>query len=105
MNYRNTWAEINLAAIGHNIRQLKNNLPEGHRDLTVLKADSYRHGSIQLPMVAIQAGIDFFIVALLEEANKIRNAGIDIPILVIGRVSPQHVEVAANYNITLTVFD
>jgi len=105
MNYRNTWAEINLAAIGHNIRQLKNNLPEGHRVMTVLKADGYGHGSIQVAMVAIQEGIDFFMVALLEEAIKIRNAGIDIPILVIGRVSPQHVEVAANYNITLTVFD
>ena len=28
MNYRNTWAEINLSAIGYNIQQLKNLLPD-----------------------------------------------------------------------------
>lgn len=105
MNYRNTWAEINLAAIGHNIRQLKNKLPDGQRVMTVIKANGYGHGSVQVAKVALAEGIDFFMVALLEEAVTLREAGINVPILVIGRVAPEHAEVAAYYKITLSVFD
>src|SRR5699024_7027177 len=128
MIYRNTWAEINLAAIGHNIRQLKNVLPENHRVMSVIKADGYGHGSVEVAKVAMEEGIDYLVVALLEEAIVLReanidvpilvigsvlglhstnhqNANIDVPILVIGRVEPQYASVAASYQITLTVYD
>lgn len=105
MIYRNTRAEINLAAIGHNIRQLKGVLPEGHQVMTVVKANGYGHGSAQVAKVAVEEGINFFVVALLEEAIELREAGIQIPILVIGRVPPIHAYVAAKHDITLTVFD
>lgn len=105
MIYRNTWAEINLAAIGHNIRQLKNVLPENHRVMSVIKADGYGHGSVEVAKVAMEEGIDYLVVALLEEAIVLREANIDVPILVIGRVEPQYASVAASYQITLTVYD
>lgn len=105
MIYRNTWAEINLAAIGHNIRQLKETLPEGHQVMTVVKANGYGHGSVQVAKVALDEGINFLMVALLEEAIELRDAGIRTPILVIGRVPPIHARVAAKHDITLTVFD
>lgn len=105
MIYRNTWAEINLAAIGHNIQQLKNVLPENHRMMTVIKADGYGHGSVEVAEIAINQGIDYLVVALLEEAVVLRQANIDVPILVIGRVDPQYVSIAAAYDITLTVYD
>ncbi|WP_255259679.1 alanine racemase [Lentibacillus sp. CBA3610] len=43
-------------------------------------------------------------VALLEEALKLREAGITAPILVFGRVLPQDVPVAVRHDITLTCF-
>lgn len=105
MNYRNTWAEINIAAIKHNIRQLKGILPNGHKAMIVVKANGYGHGSVQVAQAAGEEGIDFLVVALLEEAVTLRQAGIHTPILVIGRVAPQYAHVAARHNITLTVFD
>lgn len=105
MIYRNTWAEINLAAIGHNIEQLKEILPEGHRVMSVIKADAYGHGSIEVAKVAMEKGVDHLAVALLEEAIILREAGIGLPILVIGRVAPQHAKIAAEHHITLTAFD
>lgn len=105
MIYRNTWAEINLAAIGHNIQQLKEILPEGHRVMSVVKADGYGHGSVEVAKVAIEKGVDHLVVALLEEAIALREAGVELPILVIGRVAPEHAKVAAEHQITLTVFD
>jgi len=104
MRYRNTWAEINLDAIGYNIQQLKKLLPDGHKVMGVVKADGYGHGSVQVAKTALDVGVDFLMVALLEEAVKLRENGITAPILVIGRVPTSHAHVAAKHNITLTVF-
>lgn len=102
--YRNTWAEINLAAIGYNTQQLRNLLPDGSKMMGVIKADGYGHGSVKVANVLTDAGVDFLMVALLEEAITLREGGIDVPILVIGRVDPTHAPVAAENDITLSVF-
>src|SRR5699024_1087090 len=105
MIYRNTWAEINLAAIGHNIRQLKNVLPENHREMSVIKADGYGHGSVEVAKVAMAQGINQLVVAVLLVANVVGEAHLAGPTSVIGRVGPQDASVAASYHITLTVYD
>src|SRR5690625_1435572 len=87
--YRNTWVEVDLEAIQYNITQLRNLLPEGHKAMAVVKADGYGHGSVQVARAALNVGIDFLMVALLEEAIHLRNNGIDVPIFVIGRVRPE----------------
>lgn len=103
-NYRNTYVEINLAAIGYNIQQLKQHLPEAGKVMGVIKANGYGHGSLEVADVLIESGVDHFMVALLEEAIALRKHGISIPILVIGRTDPLFAHVAAQYDITLTVF-
>lgn len=102
--YRNTWAEIDLEAIRSNLRQLKKLLPENKEIMGVVKADGYGHGSVAVAKVLIENGVSFLMVAYLEEALVLRENGITEPILVIGRVAPQFVQVAVDYNITLAVF-
>lgn len=104
MRYRSTRAEINLDAIGHNIQQLKNLLPSGKKVMGVVKADGYGHGSVPVAQAALDAGVDFLMVALLEEAVTLRKGGIRAPILVIGRVQPTDVKVAAELQITLAAY-
>lgn len=105
MNYRNTWAEVDIEAIRHNIQQLKKTLPSGHQVMTVVKADGYGHGALEVAKIAVQEGINFLMVALLEEAIFLRKGGIELPILVVGRVPPIHANIAAAHNITLALFD
>lgn len=102
--YRNTWAEINLDAIGYNIQQLKKLLPENRKVMGVVKANGYGHGSVEVARTVLNAGVDFLMVAILEEAVHLREHGIEEPILVIGQVPPVHAHVAANLGITLSVF-
>lgn len=102
--YRRTWAEVNLSAIAHNITVLRGLLPTGAKVMGVIKADGYGHGSVETARVLINCGVDFLVVALLEEAIKLREAGITAPILVIGRVHPEDVFIAAKEDITLTVY-
>jgi alanine racemase len=104
VKYRNTWAEINVEAIGYNIQQLQSLLPRAHKMMGVIKADGYGHGSVQVAHVLMDHGVDFLMVALFDEAIKLRESGITIPILVVGRVEPHYAHIAATYDITLSVF-
>lgn len=102
--YRNTWAEINIDAIVHNILQLRSILPSGRKMMGVVKADGYGHGSVAVAKAIVSNGVDFLMVAFLEEAITLRENGINVPILVIGRTNPVFANIAAKYDITISVF-
>ncbi len=80
---RPTRAEINLAALRHNLRVLTKHA-NGQRIWPVLKADGYGHGAPAVARTLERAGAEGFCVALFEEAVELRDAGIRVPILVMG---------------------
>lgn len=102
--YRETWAEVDLQAIEKNVQAMREKLPETTEIIAVVKADGYGHGAIQVAKHALKSGATHLAVALLEEAVKLRQAGFDVPILVMGYVGPEHAVVAAKHNITLTMY-
>ncbi|MBP1971460.1 alanine racemase [Virgibacillus natechei] len=102
--YRDTWVEVDLDAIEYNIKQMKEKLPADSNIIAVVKADGYGHGSVQVAKKALQAGAKALAVALLEEALLLREASIDVPILVLGRVPPRGALIASEHDITLTFF-
>jgi alanine racemase len=55
----------------------------------VLKADAYGHGAPAVARILERSGVDGFCVALLEEAVELREAGIRVPILVMGGYNGQ----------------
>jgi len=77
------WAEVDLAAVGRNVRALKALTREGTRFMAVVKADGYGHGAVQVAGAALEAGADRLGVATLEEAAKLRQAGVTAPIQVL----------------------
>jgi alanine racemase len=80
---RPTRAEINLGHLRHNLKIVKR-AAETSRVFGVLKADAYGHGAPAVARTLERSGIDGFCVALLEEAVELREAGIRVPILVMG---------------------
>jgi len=80
---RPTRAEVNLAALRHNLRVLERHAG-GAEVWAVLKADGYGHGAPAVARTLERAGAPGFCVALLEEAVELREAGIRAPILVMG---------------------
>jgi alanine racemase len=80
---RPTRAEINLANLRHNLRVLQR-MAAGAEVWAVLKADGYGHGGKAVARTLERAGASGVCVALLEEAIELRQAGIRIPILVMG---------------------
>ncbi|WP_188207798.1 alanine racemase [Alkalibacillus aidingensis] len=102
--YRDTWAEVDLIAIKHNIREISKLYQDQKNIYAVVKANAYGHGDVEVAKAAIEAGANRLAVALLDEAIKLRQHYQDIPILVLGRIRPEDAPIAAKYKITVTVF-
>ncbi|WP_100406106.1 alanine racemase [Bacillus solitudinis] len=103
--YRDTWVEVDLNAIEHNVKSVRSLYKKQEMNvMAVVKANGYGHGAIEVAKVALSAGATHLGVALLDEAIELRMAGISAPILVLGRVRPEDVSWAIQYNVTLTVF-
>nr|WP_257985939.1 alanine racemase [Bacillus sp. M6-12] len=102
--HRDTWAEINLDHITHNIVMMRKHLPAAKRLIAVVKANAYGHGDFQVASAALAAGAESLAVAILDEALALRNKGMEVPILVLGAIRPEDAPLAAKNNIAITVF-
>lgn len=80
---RPTRAEVNLAALRHNLRVVARHAGSA-QVWPVLKADGYGHGAPATARTLERAGAQGFCVALLEEAVELRDAGVSSPIVVMG---------------------
>ena len=99
-----TWAEINLDNIEFNLNNIKKLLNEDTKVCTVLKANAYGHGSVEIAKFLENKKVDYFAVARLEEAIELRQNNIKIPILCLGFVPEESLEFAIENNITLTIY-
>lgn len=79
---RATWAEVDPAAIAHNVSTLARVVAPAEV-CVVVKADGYGHGAVETAEVALTAGASRLAVALTEEGAALRAAGIDAPILLL----------------------
>src|SRR5690606_199443 len=102
--YRDTVAEVDLDAIGHNVRQFRRHLPKSVRVMAVVKADAYGHGAVPAARAALSAGADSLAVAFFDEALERRAAGVSAAILVMGYTPPRAVGEAVRNDVTLTVY-
>jgi alanine racemase len=103
--YRNTWLEINLDAIAHNVAEMKKRLTNNEKIIAVIKANAYGHGDVQTAKTALESGADYLAVAFLDEAISIRNKEIDAPTIIFGAVAANHVMTMAELNLTATVYN
>jgi len=81
-------AEIDLKAIAHNVKQLRRITHPKARLMAVVKANGYGHGAIEVAQCALQNGAATLGVARIEEGIRIREAGIQAPILIFGYTLP-----------------
>lgn len=78
-----TVLEVNLSALEHNLQQYTNVLHSKTKVLVMVKADAYGCGSIEVARLLEQKNVDYLGVAYADEGVKLRQAGIQTPILVL----------------------
>ncbi|HVR96553.1 MAG TPA: alanine racemase [Thermoanaerobaculia bacterium] len=99
---RPAWVDVDLDALEHNLHAIRSRAP-GVKMMAVVKADGYGHGAVGVSRALAAAGVDWLGVALLEEGAKIRRAGVDVPILVLGTARPARIALYQRYRLVPTV--
>lgn len=98
------WAEIHLDHLEHNVKTIRSGLTDGCRLMAVVKANAYGHGDRELAPYLRQAGVDWLGVATLQEAEHLRQAGSDLPILVLGYTPPSLTHRLMELDVLQTVY-
>jgi len=85
---RPTVAKIDLRNLAFNLHSCREFIGTDLKYMGVVKADAYGHGAVECARALEAEGVDWFGVALVEEAIELRDAGIKKPILCLGGIAP-----------------
>jgi len=77
-----TYFKVNLNTLIQNLRHLKTYIPEGTKIMCMVKAFSYGSGTWEIAQVLEKEGVEYLAVAYTSEGIQLRNAGIQLPIMV-----------------------
>lgn len=104
MSTRSLWAEIDLSAIRHNIKEARRAVGEHVALMAVVKANAYGHGATQVAKAACEAGASWLGVALPEEGAYLRESGVTQPILILTEAAPPAIPLMLDHTLTATIF-
>lgn len=101
--HRPTKAIIHTEAIEKNVRQEVLRLGGEKELFAVVKADGYGHGAVEVAQAAKKGGATGFCVAVVDEGIQLREAGFTEPILVLGVVNIDSLELVTKYDLSITI--
>ena len=101
MRFDNTQLLIDLDAIEANLDAVRGKT--GKLVMAVIKADAYGHGAVQVAR-RLETKCAFFGVSSILEAQELRQAGISIPILILGHTPAEAFPIAVTQGIRPTIF-
>jgi alanine racemase len=99
------WLDVDLDAVGENVRALQAMAGPSTRIVAVVKAEAYGLGSVEIAQAALTAGATWLAVARVAEGVRLRRAGIEAPILNLAYMAPGETATLLEHNITPTVAD
>ena len=99
-----SWAEIDMDALAHNMREIRRITAPECEIAAVVKADAYGHGAIQVAEVLLSNGASRLAVSMVDEAIELRRSGITVPILVLGHTDARRITEVIGAELEQTVF-
>ncbi len=79
-----SWIEISRKALIHNLKSFRKLVGKNVILAPAVKANAYGHGLIECGKILEENGADYLCVNALFEAEKLRRAGVKLPILILG---------------------
>jgi alanine racemase len=98
-----TWVEVNLDIIAHNVRTVKKALTKDTMIMAVVKADGYGHGMEEVAKASLENGATWLGVTSLEEGIRLREHGFEAPILLLGITPVTEADKVVEYQLVQTV--
>ena len=102
--YRQTWIEVDLDAIAHNVKTALR-LNASKLLMAVVKANGYGHGDLEVAQAALEAGASMIAVSSFDEALHLREKGLVAPLFVMGVTALNAAPIAIEQGISLTAHD
>jgi alanine racemase len=99
------WIEIDHAALRHNLQVMQAIAGEDREVIAVVKANAYGHGAVEVAETLVSSGARRLAVATVDEALRLRNAGVAVPILVLWGLGSPEADLAASADLEATVTD
>ena len=99
------WIEVDLDAITYNAGSIRALVGSSCRIMAVVKAEAYGHGAVAVAAAALRAGASSLAVARVREGMRLRDAGIEAPILVLGPIPSREVSAAVERGLCPTLVD
>jgi len=98
------WLNLDLRAIDHNIRQIRQLQRPGTKLIAVVKANAYGHGIFDVGLQAFRSGADALGVVSASEALALRKKGIIKPVVVLGPTAKEEMSELIRQKVAFTVF-
>jgi alanine racemase len=98
-----TCARIHLDSLRFNFCEIRKKIAPA-RLIPVVKADAYGHGAVPVSRCLVGEGGDMLAVAQYREAMELRDSGIDVPILIFGRLFPDELPDAIRAGFRISLF-
>jgi alanine racemase len=87
-------AVVDLGAVERNCARLRDELRDGARLCAVVKANAYGHGAVECAGAALAGGAGWLAVATAAEAAELHPHFPDTPILTMGALTPDELDLA-----------
>jgi len=100
-----TWIEINKKALQNNIQQFQKLIGDKVKLMAVVKANAYGHGLIEVAKIATESDVDWLGVDSIDEAIKLKKAGIKTPILILGYTLLSRLKDVVKYDLRQVVYN
>ncbi len=98
-----TYIEVDLDAIAHNVRTLKEFIGPSVELFAVIKANAYGHGLVPVAQTVLKHGVSRLAVGRLGEGLELRQAGITAPVLALCYLMPDELRVAVECDLVPAV--
>ena len=101
LGQRPTRIVVDLDAITHNLLAIRGHV--GVPVMAIVKANAYGHGLVPVALHLQAQGVELLGVAFVEEGIALRNAGVTVPILVLGGIFGPQVAHFISHDLEITV--
>lgn len=98
------WVEVDHDAIRANLDAVRSLAP-GAQVIGVVKANAYGHGDVAVARTLVGAGVQRLAVATVDEAARLRDAGIGVAIVLLWAIGPAEVPAVVALDLEPIVYD
>ena len=98
------WIEVDHSAIASNLAAIRRVGRPGQQVIGVVKANAYGHGDVAVAATLERNGVDRLAVATVDEGVRLREAGIEAPVLVLFEMTERETDRAVRAGLEATLF-